>query len=257
MKYNINWLGFYTLFVKEVWRFWKVATQTVLAPVLNVLLYLIVFSSALSKHLEIYPNISYETFLLPGLIMLAILQNAFANSSSSLFQAKQNAGITFVLLAPISSLEFYLAFIGAAIVRGLLVGIGVWVSVVFFIDLPFQHVGLAFFFGIIASALLGAMGLIAAIYSDKWDHIAAFQNFVILPLTFLSGVFYLIRDLPPFWATLSYFNPFFYLIDGFRYSFIGISDMNLMVSITFSSVAFILMSVFTVWLLETGYKLRG
>lgn len=257
MKYSINWLGFYTLFLKEVWRFWKVATQTILAPVLNVLLYLIVFTSALSQHVEIYPNVNYTVFLLPGLIMLAILQNAFANSSSSLFQAKQNAGILFVLLAPISSLEFYLAFIGAAIVRGLLVGIGVWISVIFFIDLPFHNVGLAFFFAIIASGLLGAFGLISAIYSDKWDHIAAFQNFIILPLTFLSGVFYLIRDLPPFWAKLSYFNPFFYLIDGFRYSFLGVSDVNLMVSIIFSSAAFIAISIFTVWLLETGYKLRG
>lgn len=257
MKYNINWRGLYILFIKEVWRFWKVATQTVLAPVLNVLLYLIVFTSALSHQIETYPNITYTVFLLPGLIMLAILQNAFANSSSSLFQSKQNAGITFVLLAPISSLEFYLAFIGAAIVRGLLVGVGVWISVIFFIDLPLQHIGLAFFFAIIASALLGAMGLIAAIYSDKWDHIAAFQNFIILPLTFLSGVFYLLRDLPPFWAKLSYFNPFFYLIDGFRYSFLGISDVNLTISIVFSSIALIAISIFTVWLLDTGYKLRG
>jgi len=257
MKYTINWRGLYTLFIKEVWRFWKVATQTVLAPVLNVLLYLVVFSSALAKHLEIYPNISYETFLLPGLIMLAILQNAFANSSSSLFQAKQNAGIIFVLLAPISSLEFYLAFIGAAIVRGLLVGIGVWIAVFFFIDLPLHHIGLAFFFMIIASGLLGALGLISAIYSDKWDHIAAFQNFLILPLTFLSGVFYLIKDLPPIWGQISYLNPFFYLIDGFRYSFLGVSETSVIVSILFSSVAFVVISIFSVWLLETGYKLRG
>lgn len=254
---NINWRGLYTLFIKEVWRFWKVATQTIVAPVINVLLYLIVFTSALSHQIETYPHISYTVFLLPGLIMLAILQNAFANSSSSLFQAKQNAGIIFVLLAPISSLEFYVAFVGAAIVRGLLVGMGVWISVIFFIDFPLQHIGLALFFSVIASALLGATGLVAAIYSDKWDHIAAFQNFIILPLTFLSGVFYLIRDLPPFWARLSYLNPFSYLIDGFRYSFLGVSDINLTISITFSSIAFIAISIFTVWLLETGYKLRG
>jgi len=253
---HFNFYGFYTLFTKEVWRFVKVITQTVLTPMITVLLYLLIFSSVLSAHVEVYQDISYTAFLVPGLIILSLLQNSFANSSSSLFQARQNGNILFVLLTPLSSLEFYLAYVAASVVRGLAVGVAVWIAAVFFVDVPLQHPWLVLLFAILGSALLGALGLIAAIWADKWDHISAFQNFVILPLSFLSGVFYSIKDLPPLWSELSYYNPFFYMIDGFRYGFLGISDAHVGVSLAIVSVALIVVTIACLRVLESGYKLR-
>ncbi len=254
VRFNIH--GFYTLFAKEVWRFVKVLTQTVLTPMITVLLYLLIFSSVLSEHVEVYDGISYTAFLVPGLVILSVLQNAFSNSSSSLFQARQNGNVLFVLLAPLSSLEFYLAYVAASAVRGLAVGVSVWIAALLFVDLPMQHPLLILLFALLGSALLGALGLISAIWADKWDHIAAFQNFVILPLSFLSGVFYSIKDLPPLWAELSYYNPFFYMIDGFRYGFLGVSDASVGLSLSIVSIAFIMVTLLCLWILQTGYKLR-
>ncbi len=253
---RFNFYGFYTLFAKEVWRFMKVLTQTVLTPMITVLLYLLIFSSVLSKHVEVYAGVSYTQFLVPGLVILSVLQNAFSNTSSSLFQARQNGNVLFVLLAPLSGLEFFLAYVAASVVRGLAVGAAVWLAALFFVAVPVQHPWLILLFSILGSALLGALGLIAAIWADKWDHIAAFQNFVILPLTFLSGVFYSIEDLPPLWTDLSYYNPFFYMIDGFRYGFLGISDASVVLSFSIISVALILTSIFCLRILESGYNLR-
>jgi ABC-2 type transport system permease protein len=247
----------YTLFAKEVWRFMKVAVQTLFAPVLTVLLYLLVFASVLSERLEVYPNIDYSAFLIPGLIMMAMLQNAFSNSSSSLFQAKQNGNIVFALLAPLSGLEFFIAYVGASILRGLLVGLGVWLTALFFVDLPLRHGAYLLLFALLGNGLLGILGLIAAIVSDKWDHISAFQNFVILPLSFLSGVFYSIHNLPTFWPQVSAFNPFFYIIDGFRYGFLGVSDAPIGFSVMVVGVFFVAISGLCLWLLYTGYKLRN
>ena len=248
--------GIITLFLKETWRFLKVSIQTILAPVVTSLLYLLVFASVMKEHPEIYSGVEYTEFLIPGLIMMAILQNAFANSSSSLFQSKQNGSITFILLAPLSSYEFFLAYIASSIVRGLCVGIGVWIVSCFFAVLPVNNIFVIFWFAFIGSGVLGALGLIASIWAIKWDHVAAFQNFVILPLSFLSGVFFSIKSLSPFWTKISFFNPFFYLIDGFRFGFLGVSETFLLLSFVISGLFFLLVSCLCIIMLETGYNLR-
>lgn len=253
----VNWRGLYTLFAKEVWRFVKVAVQTILTPVVTVMLYLLIFSSVLSEKVEVYQGIGYTTFLVPGLIMMSMIQNAFANSSSSLFQSKLNGSITFVLLAPISNLEFYTAFVGASIIRGAFVGTGVWIAAHVFVSLPVYSLPVLIVFGILGTGILGTLGLIASIWADKWDHISAFQNFVILPLSFLSGVFYSIRSLPEFWQKVSCYNPFFYLIDGFRYGFLGVSDISVWISVSIVTVFFVMICFICLLLLRSGYSLRG
>jgi ABC-2 type transport system permease protein len=253
----INWRGLYTLFGKEVWRFIKVTVQTILTPVITVLLYLLVFSSVLSEKIQVYEGIGYVSFLIPGLIMMSMLQNAFANSSSSLFQSKMNGSIVFVLLAPFSNLEFYIAMVGASILRGLLVGLGVWIASMWFGSVPVHNLWVLLMFGILGSGILGALGLISSIFAEKWDHIAAFQNFVILPLSFLSGVFFSIHTLPEFWESVSYYNPFFYMVDGFRFGFLGVSDTSIQMSLFIVSIFFLCISLFSLFVLHKGYKLRG
>ncbi|MDM8557657.1 ABC transporter permease [Candidatus Parabeggiatoa sp. HSG14] len=252
----MNWYGLYTLFGKEVWRFMKVFTQTIFAPVVTILLYLLVFTSVLSEHIEVYEGISYTAFLIPGLMMMSIIQNAFANTSSSLFQSKMTGSITFLLLPPLSSLEFFLAYVTASVLRGLLVGVGVWIAALWFAVLPVSHFWTLIVFSVLGSAVLGTLGLVASLWADKWDHISAFQNFLIVPLTFLSGVFYRIDTLPPFWESLSYYNPFFYMIDGFRYGFFGISEINIVFSLVIVSLFLAIVSTWCLWLLHIGYKIR-
>ncbi|MDH4273860.1 MAG: ABC transporter permease [Gammaproteobacteria bacterium] len=252
----MNWRGFYTLFAKEVWRFMKVAVQTVLTPVVTAVLYLVVFAHVLEEHVQVYPGVSYTAFLIPGLIMMSVIQNAFANSSSSLIQSKMNGNIVFVLLAPISSLEFYAAFVLAAIARGVMVGVVLYVIALGFADLPVQHVGILLAFAVLGSGLLGALGLIGGIWADKYDQLAAYQNFLILPLSFLSGVFYSLYSLSPFWQWVSRFNPFFYMIDGVRYGFLGVSDVPPLQSLWVISLFFIVISLIALGLIQRGYKLR-
>ncbi|HBN26218.1 MAG TPA: metal-dependent hydrolase [Desulfobacteraceae bacterium] len=252
----MNNRGFFTLFAKEVWRFLKVWVQTILAPVVTVFLYLLVFASVLSDNIEVYKGVGYSEFLIPGLIMMAVLQNAFANSSSSLFQAKQNGSIIFILLSPVSSMEFYLAYVLASIVRGICVGIGVWIVTWIFTILSVYNLMMITGFAVLGSGILGSLGLIASIWADKWDHISAFQNFVILPLSFLSGVFFSIESLPPFWSKVSYFNPFFYLIDGFRFGFLGTSEISPYFSLMIGSIFFLFVSALCIGMLKSGYKLR-
>ena len=214
-------IGFYTLLYKELLRFWKVSFQTVLAPVITALLYLLIFSHVLAEHVQVYPGVSYTAFLVPGLVMMSMLQNAFANSSSSLIQSKITGNIVFVLLPPLSYLEFFAAYLVAAIARGLVVGLGVFVVTLAFTSVSIDHPLWLVLFAIVCSGILGALGVIAGIWAEKFDQLAAFQNFIIMPLTFLSGVFYSIHSLPPFWLTVSRFNPIFYMIDGFRYGFLA------------------------------------
>jgi ABC-2 type transport system permease protein len=252
----VNWGGAFTLFRKELWRFLKVSIQTILTPVVTVLLYLLVFSSVLSGRLEVYKGVDYVKFLIPGLVVMAMLQNAFANSSSSLFQSKMNRNIVFMLLAPLSNLEIYTSYVMACVVRGLLVGAGVWITSFFFEIIWIHNIALVLVFGFLGCGILGALGLLGAVCSEKWDHIAAFQNFVILPLSFLSGVFFSIHTLPPFWEKVSYYNPFFYMVDGFRYGFLGVSDTNPMDSLIITTLFFILISVTGLFILRSGYKLR-
>ena len=248
--------GFYTLFRKEWMRFWKVSIQTILAPVLTALLFLVVFAYSLRGRVEIFAGVDYAAFLVPGLAMMSVLQNAFANSSSSLMQSKMTGNIIFVLLPPFSHKEFFAAYLLAAVARGLVVGAGVFAATVWFVDLRFDHPLWALAFAAASSGVLGVLGIIAGIYSDKVDELAAFQNFVILPLTFLSGVFYSINSLPPFWQWLSHLNPIFYMVDGFRYGFFGAGDVSPWVSLAIVCASFLALSYFTLWLLRSGYKLR-
>ncbi len=248
--------SFTSLLYKEVLRVQKVAMQTVLAPVLVSMLYLLIFSHVLEQHVEVYPGVRYTEFLIPGLIMMAVLQNAFANSSSSLIQSKITGNIVFVLLAPISYWEFFVAYVLASMLRGLLVGVGVYLAALWFAQPPLHFPLWIIVFAVLGSALLGSLGVVAGIWSEKFDHLAGFQNFIIVPLTFLSGVFYSIHSLPPFWQELSRFNPFFYMIDGFRYGFFGMSDISPWVSLLVVSGCTVAMTLFTLWLLKSGYKLR-
>jgi len=249
--------GFATLLYKELLRFWKVSFQTVAAPVLTSLLYLLVFAHALEGRVRVYENVNFTAFLLPGLVMMSVLQNAFANSSSSLIQSKISGNVIFMLLPPISHVEFFCAYVLASIARALTVGLGVLAATAWFIELPLAAPLWAIAFALSGSAILGALGLIAGIWADKFDQIAAFQNFIILPLTFLSGVFYSIHSLPPFWQGLSHLNPFFYMIDGFRYGFFGVSDFPPQASLAVVGLSFVGLAAAALWMLKSGYKLRG
>jgi len=248
--------GMLWLFYKEVTRFAKVALQTVLAPIMTALLYLLVFSHVLEDRVRVFENVPYTSFLIPGLMMMSIIQNAFANSSSSLIQSKVTGNLVFVLITPLSSLELFLAYVGAAIVRGVAVGAGVLLVAVLYVHVPVYNPWIVLAFAVLASGVLGTLGVIAGIWAEKFDQLAAFQNFVIMPLSFLSGVFYSIRSLPEIWQALSKFNPFFYMIDGFRYGFFGQSDMPVAASLALSVVALAVLSAWALVLLNRGYKLR-
>jgi len=248
--------GFPTLLYKELLRFWKVSFQTVAAPVLTALLYLVVFAYALGDRVRVFEHTSYAQFLVPGLVMMSVLQNAFANSSSSLIQSKISGNLVFMMLPPISYLEFFGAYVLASMVRGLVVGGGVLAVTVWFVDLRVAAPAWVLAFALLGAAVLGALGLIAGIWADKFDQIAAFQNFVILPLTFLSGVFYSIHSLPAAWQSASHLNPFFYMIDGFRYGFFGASDFPPLASLAVVAVSFALLGGAALALLRSGYKLR-
>ena len=248
--------GFYTLFYKETLRFYKVALQTILAPIITTLLYFMVFSHVLEGRVMVFEEISYTSFLIPGLVMMTIIQNAFANSSSSLIQSKVTGNIVFVLLTPLSYVEFYLAFMLAAVVRGIVVGVGVLLVAICFVSVPVHSFLFLLLFAVLGSAVLGTLGIIAGIWAEKFDQLAGFQNFVIMPLSFLSGVFYSIYSLPPFWQFVSHLNPFFYMIDGFRYGFFGVSDTSPWISLAIMAVAFSGLASFAIKLLKQGYRLR-
>ena len=248
--------GFSTLLYKEILRFWKVAFQTIAAPVLTTLLYLLIFSHVMQGQARVYGAVPYSAFLVPGLVMMAVLQNAFANSSSSLIQSKITGNIIFVLLPPLSYWEFFAAYVLASVVRGMLVGVGVLLVSLGFVELSFEHPLWIIAFAVAGSAILGTLGLIAGIWAEKFDQVAAFQSFPIMPLTFLSGVFYSIHSLPSFWQELSQFNPFFYMIDGFRYGFFGMSDINPALSLGIAAASLLVLTAVTLALLKRGYKLR-
>jgi ABC-2 type transport system permease protein len=249
--------GWQTLLYKEVRRFWKVAFQTVAGPVLTAMLYLLIFGHALEAHVKVYDAISYTAFLVPGLAMMSVLQNAFANSSSSLIMSKVMGNLVFLLLTPLSYVHWFVAYVGAAIVRGVVVGIGVFAISALFTDISFAAPLWIVAFGLMGAALMGTLGLIAGLWAEKFDQLAAFQNFVVMPMTFLSGVFYSIHSLPAFWQGVSHFNPFFYMIDGFRYGFFGVSDVSPWLSFGVVGVSMLVVSAVALYLLRTGYKLRS
>jgi ABC-2 type transport system permease protein len=248
--------GFLTLLHKELLRFWKVSFQTIAAPILTAMLYLLIFSHVLEGRLEAYPGVSYTAFLIPGLAMMSLLQNAFANSSSSLIQSKITGNIIFVLLTPLTPLEMFLAYVLAAIVRGLAVCAGVLLFTYALASVPLAHPLWILAFALLGGGILGALGVVAGIWADKFDQLAAFQNFLIVPLTFLAGVFYSVHSLPPFWQGASHLNPFFYMVDGFRYGFFGVSDVPPGRSLAIVVGCFALLAGLTLHLLSRGYKLR-
>jgi ABC-2 type transport system permease protein len=242
---------------KEVLRFWKVAFQTVAGPVLTAMLYLLIFGHALEAHVKVYDKISYTSFLVPGLAMMSLLQNAFANSSSSLIMSKVMGNLVFLMLTPLSYMNWFVAYVGASVIRGLIVGVGVFAVSALFTDVSFVAPLWILIFAVTGAALMGTLGLIAGLWAEKFDQLAAFQNFVVMPMTFLSGVFYSIHSLPPFWQKVSNLNPFFYMIDGFRYGFFGASDVSPWLSLSVVSVALVVVSAVAVLLLRTGYKIRS
>lgn len=248
--------GFATLLYKEMLRFWRVAFQTIAAPVMTALLYLVVFAQVLQDRIRVYDAIPYTQFLIPGLMMMSMLQNAFANPSSSLIQSRITGNLVFVLVTPISTLEFFSAYVIAATARGLAVGAAVWLMSMAFIPLPLEHPVWIICFAILACAIMGILGLIAGLWSEKFDQLAAFQNFLIMPATFLSGVFYSIHSLPPFWQAVSHWNPIFYTIDGFRYGFFGVADSSPWMSLSVVTGVFIVLTILALRLLQSGYKLR-
>jgi ABC-2 type transport system permease protein len=245
-----------TLFYKEVLRFWKVGFQTVAAPLLTALLYLLIFGHVLEGRVEVFPGVSYTSFLVPGLVMMSVLQNSFANSSSSLVQSKITGNLVFLLVTPLSHRAWFAAYVGASMVRGLAVGTGVLLVTVWFTPLQLAEPVWVLVFAALGAALMGSLGIIAGLWADKFDQMAAFQNFVIMPLTFLSGVFYSVQSLPPFWQAASHLNPFFYIVDGFRRGFFGASDGSPWLSLAVVGTAFVLVSALTLRLLASGYKLR-
>jgi len=248
--------GWQTLLYKEVLRFWRVAFQTIAGPVLTAMLYLLIFGHALEAHVKVYDRVSYTAFLVPGLAMMSLLQNAFANSSSSLIMSKVMGNLVFLMLTPLSYMNWFVAYVGAAVIRGLVVGLGVFAVSALFTDVSFMAPLWIMAFAVLGAALMGTLGLIAGLWAEKFDQLAAFQNFVVMPMTFLSGVFYSIHSLPPFWQKVSHLNPFFYMIDGFRYGFFGASDASPWLSLSVVVVALAVVGVIALLLLRAGYKIR-
>jgi ABC-2 type transport system permease protein len=248
--------GFVTLLYKETLRFWKVSMQTVFAPVVTTILYLMIFAHVLENRVEVFPGVAYSAFLVPGLAMMAVLQNAFANTSSSLIQSKMTGNLVFILLPPLSPSEIVGAYVLAAMLRGFLCGLAVLVVGAWFAPLPFAHPLAVIVFALLSSACLGALGLIAGVYSDKVDQLSAFQHFVVVPLTFLAGVFYSVHTLPPFWQVASHLNPVFYMVDGFRWGFFGVADVSPWLSLAVVLGCLGLVSGWAIALLKSGYKLR-
>jgi ABC-2 type transport system permease protein len=248
--------GWQALFYKEILRFWKVGFQTVAAPVITAILYLMIFGHVLEGRVQVYDSVSYTAFLLPGLVMMSVLQNAFANSSSSMIQSKVMGNLVFLMLTPLSHCAWFVAYVGSSVVRGLAVGTGVLLATWWFAQPALVAPLWVLVFAILGAGLMGTLGLIAGLWAEKFDQMAAFQNFIIMPMTFLSGVFYSISSLSDFWQRMSHLNPFFYMIDGFRYGFFGVSDTSPWLSLALVASALAVVSAVALYLLRTGYKIR-
>ena len=248
--------GWQALYYTEILRFWKVGFQTVAAPVITAILYLMIFGHVLEGRVQVYDSVSYTAFLLPGLVMMSVLQNAFANSSSSMIQSKIMGNLVFLLLTPLSHRAWFFAYVGSSVVRGLAVGSGVLLVTWWFAQPPLVAPLWILVFALLGAALMGTLGLIAGLWAEKFDQMAAFQNFIIMPMTFLSGVFYSISSLSDFWQRVSHMNPFFYMIDGFRYGFFGVSDTSPWLSLALVGGALLAVAAVALHLLRTGYKIR-
>lgn len=251
------WLPFYTLLQKEVRRFCRVASQTLLTPIITASLYLFVFGATLGERISVLPGFTYAQFVVPGLILMGIINNAFANTSSSLFMSRYLGNIVDLLVTPVTPSQFILAYTLAAMLRGLLVGIAVWLISLVFADLPWVHPITALAMACLASFLFAQFGLIAAIYANSFDSLSMYSNFLLLPLIYLGGIFYPISILPPTWAGLSHLNPLFYLIDGFRHAILGVGDLSLATAFTVSSMLSLGLFSWAALLIAKGYRLRS
>lgn len=250
------WLPFWTLLSKEILRFWRVSTQTILTPIVTASLYLFVFGATLGNRLSVLEGFSYAQFVIPGLIIMGVINNSFANTSSSLFMSRYLGGIVDLLVTPVSPPQFIMAYTLAAMVRGMLVGSVVWLISTLFAMLPWDAPLLAILMAMLASFLFAQFGLIAAIYAHNFDTLSMYSNFVILPLIYLGGVFYPVSILPTPWGRLSYLNPLFYLIDGFRHAIIGVGDTSYLVAFGVSTVLATCLFIWAAWLIGKGYRLR-
>jgi len=251
------WLPFWTLLQKEIRRFWRVASQTLVTPIITASLYLFVFGATLGERISVLPGFNYAQFVIPGLILMGVINNAFANSSSSLFMSRYLGNIVDLLVTPVTPAQFIFAYTLAAMLRGLLVGVAVWGISLLFADLPWAHPNAAIGMATVASFLFAQFGLIAAIYANNFDSLSMYSNFLLLPLIYLGGVFYPISILPPAWAALSHLNPLFYLIDGFRHAILGVGDLPL--SLCFGVGILLAMALFgwAALLIGRGFRLRG
>ena len=250
------YIRFVTLYVKELRRFTKIPGQTILAPAATTLLFMVIFSTAIGNSRNEYILTDFKSFLFPGLIMMTIIQNAFMNNSSSLLMSKVQGNIVDLLMPPISNFQIIVSFILVGVTRGLTVAIAAAIFMLPFVQIEIYSFIVVLFFAVISSAILSLIGLLTGIWADKWDHLGTIDNFIIIPLSFLSGTFYSIKILPEFIQKLSLFNPFFYMIDGFRYGFIGSSDVNITISIQILMLCFIILLFFSYLILQSGYKLR-
>ena len=253
----VNWRGVWTLYHREVKRFLKVFTQTIAAPVATTLLFYTIFSVALENRVGTIGAVPFVVFLAPGLIMMTILQNSFANTSSSIMVSKVQGNIVDVLMPPISPLEMMCAYIAGGVTRGMIVATASTSAMFFLVDLPFENPAVIAFFALSASVMLALLGMIGGIWADKFDHMAAITNFVIVPLSFLSGTFYSIERLPETWQYVAQFNPFFYAIDGFRFGFIGQGDAGFWLGAAVMLGVDLVLFVIVHRMLVTGYKLKS
>lgn len=251
------WVPFWTVFFKETRRFLRIWMHTVLAPVLTGSLYLVIFGEALSRHLPLYEGVNYIDFIIPGLIMMSVLQNAFANTASSIIQAKIGGSLTFMLMPQIPGAVLGAAFLLSSAVRATLVGVGLYAVCLFWAMPPVREPVLLVLFGLCGIFIMAAFGLITALWAEKYDQMGAVQNFVIMPLTFLSGVFYSTNSLPPFWQRLSELNPFFYLVDGFRAGFFGVEHTSVMLSLAVVIAATAASVAAALLLLSRGWRIRA
>ena len=252
----INWLGLWTLYKKEVRRFMKVVFQTVLAPVVTVLLFMVIFAMVLSEARPDIGGIPFAQFIAPGLILMGVLNNAFANSSSTLLVSKVQGNTVDFLMPPLSALELFLAFVGGAMTRGFIVALASGTAMAFFVPLWPEHVWAVVFYGLSAAAMLAMVGVIAGIWAEKFDPLAVVSNFIIMPLTFLSGTFYSVAGRGAI-ETISHFNPFFYMIDGFRYGFTGHADGSLTVGVLMTLAINITLAICCYGVLRAGWRLKS
>tara|TARA_B100000401_G_scaffold426996_1_gene358135 strand:- start:14 stop:784 length:771 start_codon:yes stop_codon:yes gene_type:complete len=253
---SYNYLCFLTLIKKEVFRFLKVGIQTIIGPAISSLLFLAVFSLALGRSIDSINGIDLSYFIAPGLIMMTMLQNSFANSASSIGQSKFQGNIVDILMAPLNNLELALGYIIGSVLRGMICGFVTFLGVLIFVPLQIFSFSALLFFTLMGCIMMGSLGTIVGIWADKWDQQQGITNFIVLPLTFLSGTFYSISRLPEFWQKVSSFNPFFYNIDGFRYAFTGVSDSSLIHGIIFLVILNIILIFICYLMFHKGYKIK-